>query len=251
MPIPFKPLITTGMVTFALIGLPSCQVFEANPAASSGFNATTTAQATRAAFLQASWVAAPYRGWSMKEHFSAIYVAPVNTRYMEQQSWWQQQNTRKEALSKDSRMLAQRMQTKFQQTITSYPNSSFKSANGPGPGVLVLELALVELVPSKAFWNVGAGAAGFVVPGAGFLALAGAGSIAIEGRVRDGATNAVIATFKDRRNDKAAPINIGSYTWYHGAEINVAAWAGEFAELFNTPPDHIVKRPSPVTLRPW
>jgi hypothetical protein len=58
--------------------------------------------------------------------------------------------------------------------------------------VLVLELALVELVPSKAFWNVGAGAAGFIVPGASLLSLAGAGSIAIEVRARDGANQQVI-----------------------------------------------------------
>ncbi len=106
-------------------------------------------------------------------------------------------------------------------------------------------------MPSNAYWNAGATAAGFVIPGAGFLSMAGAGSIAIEGRARDGASNKMIATFKDRRNDKAAPINIGSYTWYHGAETNIADWAAEFAELLNTPPGHVVKRASPVTLKPW
>jgi hypothetical protein len=117
--------------------------------------------------------------------------------------------------------------------------------------VLVVELALVELVPSNAYWNAGATAAGFVIPGAGLLSAAGAGSIAIEGRLRDGGTSKIIATFKDRRKDKVAPVNIGSYTWYHGAEGNITDWAAEFAELINTPPNHVVKRPSPVTLMPW
>ena len=90
-----------------------------------------------------------------------------------------------------------------------------------------------------------------MIPGAGLLSAAGAGSIAIEGRLRDGGTNKMIATFKDRRKDKVAPVNIGSYTWYHGAEGNITDWAAEFAELINTPPDHVVKRPSPVTLLPW
>ena len=63
--------------------------------------------------------------------------------------------------------------------------------------------------------------------------------------------NKVIATFKDRRADKIAPASLGSYTWHHGAEGNIADWAAEFAGLPNTPPNHVVKRPSPVTLKPW
>jgi len=90
-----------------------------------------------------------------------------------------------------------------------------------------------------------------VVRGAGLLSGAGAGSMAIEGRLRDGGSNRIIATFKDRRKDKIAPVNLGSYTWYHGAEGNITDWAAEFAELINTPPGHTVQRPSPVTLMPW
>jgi hypothetical protein len=242
---------TTGMAALALAALTSCQIFEAKPAADSGFNRTTAPQVSRAAFLQQIWVDDAYRGMPIKDHFSAVYVAPVNTHYMEHQSWWQQQSTRQAELQKDAERFAQRMQSQFKQAIANYPNSTIKLANTPGPGVLVLEFALIELVPSKAFWNIGAGAAGFIVPGASLLSLAGAGSIAIEGRARDGANHQIIATFKDRRNDKTAPINIGSYTWYHGAETNVSDWAAEFAELLNTPPSHVVKRPSPVTLSPW
>ena len=193
-----------------------------------------------------------YRSKPVKDYFTSVYIAPVNTRYMEGQTWWQQQTgARKAELAGDTRQFAQRMRNQFQQAIANYPGGRIQLASGPGPGVLVLELALVELVPSNAYWNAGATAAGFVVPGAGLLSAAGAGSIAIEGRARDGATNKVIATFKDRRKDKVAPVNIGSYTWYHGAEGNIADWAAEFAELLNTPPGHVVKRPSPVTLMPW
>jgi hypothetical protein len=117
--------------------------------------------------------------------------------------------------------------------------------------VLVVELALVELVPSKAFWNAAASAAGFAIPGAGYLSMAGRGSIAIEGRAKDGGNNATIATFKDRRTDKVAPVNLGQYTWYHGAETNIKDWATEFAELLNTQPDRVIKRSSRVTLKPW
>lgn len=237
--------------SFALF-LPSCQVFDAAPAADSGFNASTAPMKTRAEFLQKSWVAKSYRGKPVKDHFSSVYIAPVNTRHMAEQSWWQQQTgARKAELSKDTQELAGRIQSQFKQAIANYPGKNIPLASRPGSGVLVIELALVELVPSNAYWNAGATAAGFVVPGAGLLSAAGRGSIAIEGRARDGATNQVIATFKDRRADKVAPVNIGSYTWYHGAEGNISDWAAEFAELINTDPSHIVERPSPVTLMPW
>lgn len=245
-------LTATGLAALALFGLTSCKVFDAKPAANSGFNPTTAPMTTRAAFLQQTWVAPEYRGMPIKDKFSAVYIAPINTSYMAKQSWWQQQSgAGKEQLAKDTQVIATKMRSQFNQAIAKYPGGTMKLANGPGPGVLVLELALVELVPSKAYWNAGATAAGFVIPGAGFLSMAGAGSIAMEGRARDGKTQAVIATFKDRRKDKAAPINIGSYTWYHGAETNIADWAAKFAELLNTSPGHVVKRSSAVTLKPW
>jgi len=247
-----RHLITSGIAALSLAALTSCSVFDAKPAADSGFNRSTASSPTRAQFLQKAWVAKEYRGKPVKDYFSSVYIAPVNTRYMEKQSWWvKQTNARQGDLANDTRQFAQRMRSQFQQDIANYPGGKIRLASGPGPGVLVLELALVELVPSNAYWNAGATAAGFVVPGAGLLSAAGAGSIAIEGRARDGATNKVIATFKDRRTDKVAPVNLGSYTWYHGAEGNIADWAAEFAELLNTPPSHVVKRPSPVTLKPW
>ena len=244
-------IAASGLAALAISGMTSCSMFDAKPAANTGFNPTTAPMTTRAAFLQQTWVDAKYRGKPINERFSSVYIAPVNTSYMGKQTWWQHQGERQGQLAKDTAEFAQKMRSQFNQAIANYPGGKMKLANGPGPGVLVIELALVELVPSKAYWNAGATAAGFVIPGAGFLSIAGAGSIAMEGRARDGKTKKVIATFKDRRNDKAAPINIGSYTWYHGAETNVADWAAEFAELLNTPPDHVVKRASAVTLKPW
>ena len=245
------PTITV-IAAIAAAGLSSCSMFDAKPAADSGFNRSTAPMNTRAEFLQQTWVAKDFHGKPIKQRFSSVYIAPVNTRHMARQTWWQQQTgVRKAELASDTQAFAQRMQNQFNQALSNYPGDHLPVANSPGKGVLVIELALVELVPSNAYWNAGATAAGFVVPGAGLLSAAGAGSIAIEGRARDGGSNRVIATFKDRRKDKIAPVNIGSYTWYHGAEGNIHDWAAEFAELLNTPPEHVVKRPSPVTLKPW
>jgi len=245
----YRPIVILACAA-ALGMLPSCKTLDVAPAADSGFNPSSAPVATRAAFLQEAWVASAYRGKPIKEHFDAVYLAPVNTSFMAKQSWWRSQSARsQEKLAADVEMFAKSIRSEFGTQIANHPGGGLRQAKGPGKGVLVIELALVELVPSKAGWNAGASAMGLVVPGAGMLSSAGRGSIAIEGRVRDGATGEVFATFKDRRGDKVAPINVGGLTWYHGAQGNVADWAAEFAEVINT--KHVVKRPSPVTLKPW
>ncbi len=235
----------------AALLLPGCHVFDAKPAADSGYNPGTAPMATRAKFLQQTWVAPAYRGQPVTSKFSSVYVAPVDTSYLARQSWWQEQTAKQSTLGRDADLLSRKMRAADWSALANYPGKNLPVAGQPGPGVLVIELALVELVPSKAYWNAAATTAGFVVPGAGFLSAAGRGSIAIEGRLVNGATGEIIATFKDRRADKVAPVNLGSYSWYHGAEGNISDWASESAELLNTPPGHTVQRASAVTLKPW
>jgi hypothetical protein len=245
----YRPAVILSCAA-ALAVLPSCNMFDVAPAARSGFNPSSAPVATRAAFLQETWVASGYRGKPIKEQFNAVYIAPVNTSFMAKQSWWRSQSAlSQEKLAADVEIFAKSIRSQFGAEISNYPGGGLPLAKAPGKGVLVIELALVELVPSKAGWNAGATAVGLVVPGAGMLASAGRGSIAIEGRGRNGGNGEVFATFKDRRGDKVAPINVGGLSWYHGAEGNVADWAAEFAEVINT--KNVVKRPSPVTLKPW
>ena len=116
---------------------------------------------------------------------------------------------------------------------------------------MIIELAITELVPAKAWFNTAATAAGFVIPGAGLLSFAGKGSVAIEGRVRDGKTGEVLATFADREKDKSAPINLASMSWYQSGKQNVDDWADQIAELLHTPRSHDVTDSSPFTLLPW
>lgn len=118
----------------------------------------------------------------------------------------------------------------------------------PGPGTLIVEMAITELVPAKAYWNAAATAAGFVVPGAGLLSAAGSGSIGIEGRLRDGNNGAVIATFRDHMTDKMAAVNIASYSWYGGSEANLDEIAVKTARVLNSDAGTVVTQSSPITL---
>jgi hypothetical protein len=224
------------------LALASCQSTESPNQKSAG----------RAGFLQEAWISPAYKGTPVSSKFSSVYFAPVNTQYITKQGWWQTQTPLKQSsLAADTQKIATQLRDEFIKAASSHPSRKLKVAQAPGPDTLVIELALVELVPSKAFWNAAASAAGFAVPGAGFLSVAGRGSIAIEGRARDGGNNGVIAIFKDRRTDKVAPVNLGQYTWYHGAERNISDWASEFAEFINTAPDHVVQRSRRVSLKPW
>jgi len=229
----------SALITLALA---SCQSTESPDSKS----------AERAGFLQEAWISPAYKGTPVSSKFSSVYFAPVNTQYIARQGWWKTQTPLKQgSLAADTQKIAAQLRHEFIKAASTHPSRKLKLALAPGPDTLVVELALVELVPSKAFWNAAASAAGFAVPGAGFLSVAGRGSIAIEGRARDGDDNNVIATFKDRRTDKVAPVNLGQYTWYHGAERNISDWAAEFAEFINTSPDHAVRRSSRLSLKPW
>ena len=120
--------------------------------------------------------------------------------------------------------------------------------NQPGPDTLIIETAITELIPAKAYWNAAATTAGFVIPGAGLLSAAGSGSITVEGRVRDGNNGKHIASFRDTMKDKMAVVNIDSYTWYGGSEANLKEMAVNIARVINAKPGTMVNQPSPIKL---
>jgi hypothetical protein len=113
---------------------------------------------------------------------------------------------------------------------------------------MIIETAITELIPAKAYWNAAATTAGFVIPGAGLLSAAGSGSLAVEGRVRDGGNRKLVANFRDRMKDKMALVNVDSYTWYGGSEANLNETATNIARVINAKPGTTVSQPSPVTL---
>ena len=118
-------LLTAALAGAFALGTTSCQLLDASQAADSGFNPSTAPTRTRAEFVQQAWVDKAYRGKSVKDHFSSVYVAPIRTKHMAAQSWWQQQTgTRKAELASDTQSLANRMRKQFQQSIANYPGDN-------------------------------------------------------------------------------------------------------------------------------
>jgi hypothetical protein len=79
----------------------------------------------------------------------------------------------------------------------------------------------------------------------------GKGYVAIEGRVRDGATGEVIATFADREAPKAALLDVKSLTWWSPAKSIIDDWARQFVQLANRRPGAIVKDSPAFDLLVW
>jgi hypothetical protein len=204
---------------------------------------------TKAQFLDEVWVQPAYRGKSVSEQFSKVYFAPVITANLNRQGWWTSQSAiTQRQLESDARKLAANFRQSLINAARSTPGRRLDVVNQPGPETLTIETAITHLVPAKAYWNSAATAAGFVIPGAGLLSAAGAGSITVEGRLTDGNNGAKIATFRDRMKDKMAVVNINSYKWYGGSEANLEETAVNIASAINAPPGKIINQPSAVKL---
>jgi hypothetical protein len=204
---------------------------------------------TRAQFLDEVWVSPEIRGKAPYELFSKVYFAPVTAGNLKNQGWWASQSMiKQQQLEVDARKLARHASQSLVTAARNDPARRLTVVGQPGADTLIVEMAITELVPAKAYWNSAATAAGFVVPGAGLLSAAGSGSVAIEGRMRDGNTGKVIATFRDRMSDKMAMVNIDSYTWYGGSEKNLTEIAVKTARVLNAKPGEVVTQSAPITL---
>jgi|694.fasta_scaffold19893_6 hypothetical protein len=204
---------------------------------------------TRAQFLDEVWVAPELKGRAVSEVFSKVYFAPVRTTSLERQGWWSSQSAvKQEQLQLDAAKLAREFHGMLNRAARNDPGRRLAVVSAPGVGTLTVEVAITELEPAKAYWNAGATAAGLVVPGAGLLSAAGSGSMTIEGRLRDGGTGKVIATFRDEMRDRMAVVNVDSYSWYGGSEKNLEEVAVKTARVLNAGADEVVASSAPIRL---
>jgi len=175
------------------------------------------------------------------EGYTRILVAPVNTYYLTKADWWQSAAFAVDR-QKDSQRIADYMWTKVCDSFDSDPDKRFRPAYLPGPRTLVLEIALVQLVPTKVWLN----AAGMI-----FAVTIDHGTVAMEARLRDGATGKVIATFADREHGKSSLVSVANLTWYSHAKYIIDDWAAQMVQVIKTGgSEHVADSPA-FTLQPW
>jgi hypothetical protein len=182
-------------------------------------------------------------------HFTEVYVAPVNTDYVMAENVWERATlatVNEDDVKKNVNLLADYMRNAFIKAFQNDPKKRFKIVDKPGPATLILEMAIVQLVPSKselqALSLVPVGFVGFIGMGvmAGGSALTqsedqGKGVIAMEGRTRDAASGEVVCMFADRQHPPTAIVDLKALFWWEPAKAICDRWAKQFVGLQTSP----------------
>jgi len=200
------------------------------------------------------------RAWKSKKvdfsEFNKIYIAPINTQYLRQNSWWKDLNAVE--VEEDIDELTGEFHAMVINAFFNDPRRRFRVVDTPGSNTLNMEIAVVELVPNKAGFSLLTTAAG---PVSGQLAATVGGSVArkvgsksvvaIEARLRDGNDDAIVAMFADREQGKGSIINVKNFTWYGHFKVIFEEWADQFVKVANKSPNDVIADTPAFTFKPW
>jgi len=198
-------------------------------------------------------------------HFTKVYVAPVNTDYVMAQNVWEKAtlaNINKQDVQKNVDRLADYMRSAFIKAFQNDPGRHFSVVDKPGPDTLILEMAIVQLVPSKvelqALSLVPVGFVGLigtgVMEGGSVLTHSedhGKGVIAMEARTRDGSSGQVVCMFADREHPPASVLDLKALFWWEPAKPICDAWARQFVHYQSSPPGTKINEMSNFELLVW
>ena len=127
-------------------------------------------------------------------------------------------------------------------------STAFFIVDKAGPDTLRLELALVQLVPSKADLNVVENVVGFVIWPLGFLTVFNSGATAFEGKLRDSQTGKIVCSFVDRETDEPAVVNFPGFTYYGNSRYFIDRWSRQFVDFMNAKDYRKLKTDFPLKL---
>jgi len=185
--------------------------------------------------------------------YRTIYIAPVNTNYLIQATWWQQ-SIRANQMEQDVQDMARFMRAQFIKAFQTDPRQRFLVVSSPQRGSLTLEMALTELVPSKVLLNAvkiagpyGSGLAAAVLE----RGAEAQSAIAFEARIKDSTSGETLAMAADKEYAVARPIDLKGFSWYANAKDIVTSWATQFVDIANRRPGEVVKPASTFSLKPW
>lgn len=175
--------------------------------------------------------------------YTEIMVAPVSKEHLMEMAWWKEVSFPGDRRA-GARELALYLQRRVSEAFDADPQGRFKpiafAEKEPDAHTLVLEMALVELTPTRPFLAVVGGPTRL-----------GKGSVAIEGRLRDGPSDRVVALFTDREVGRQSLIHVKDVTWYAHARAVIDEWAKQLVAVLSAGPEERVQRSSRFTLKPW
>ena len=258
-----KPPFTSALTLFApltaLLLLVGCR---AQPAPNSGFlHDPTLMKADKDLPFNRVYVNPKFKN----TRFTKVYVAPVNTDYVMAQNIWEKStlaDVNKQDVRKNVARLADYLRNSFIKSFSNDPTRRFQVVDNPDSDTLIVETAIVQLVPSKselqALSMVPVGFVGLISTGvmAGGSAVTGSqdqgkGVIAMEGRTRDSASGEVVCMFADRQRPPTAVLDLKALFWWEPAKPICDAWAKQFVKFQTSPPGTRIKEISNFELLVW
>jgi hypothetical protein len=188
------------------------------------------------------------------KRYDTLYVAEVNTSYMLAMTDWQK-GERKEEIERDVHTIALYTRDALKKAFRDDPNHRFQVVDAPTENskAIVLEMALIQLVPSKVALNA-LGYAPFGI-GLGVSAARGAANdkstVAFEARIRDAATGDILMLAADREYEQAAIIDLRAFKWYTQAHAIIDTWSKQWVKVIEQKPGEKIKDADTFRLLPW
>lgn len=174
--------------------------------------------------------------------FKTVYIAPVDTTHLLKQDWWDKANFGAGDREVQAQQLAEYFRNEVKGQFTDADANRYTVVDAPDDDTLIVELAIVEVVPTKVWLN----AIGYV-----FLGALDQGVTAFEGRFKDGKTKEVVAEFKDREFGQMDIVSIADFEWNRHSRHTVEIWGDDLEEVCYVQPGQAIADMSTVTLRPW
>lgn len=171
----------------------------------------------------------------VKADFKNIHIAPFDISYLRKGNGYD--SLRDKAIGLDDAIvdLGEYGRRAFKQAFKAREQETrLTVVDDPAtPHTAVLEFAITAFVPTRAEIEVVGTVGSFFcpVPGVGLVAdYLAAGSIAIECRVRDSATQAIVMMFADAEGEPKALLQFAKYTYTSAAKINLKRIARDLVE---------------------
>ena len=189
-----------------------------------------------------------------KSKYSTVNVAPVNSAYMLKMTQLPA-GVPKEKITSDTQVLAVYAEQALKKAFRADPNQRMDvtTPRTNAPGTLIIEAALIEVVPSKLVLNSLNLPPFSVGTSAGYLGNSAKDvtTVTLEARIRDAATGEVVATMSDRQGYQMDTVSDRDLKWYSTAETAIDQVADKFVEVANRKPTDQAAYSTPITLQPW
>ncbi|MEM1296500.1 MAG: DUF3313 family protein, partial [Verrucomicrobiota bacterium] len=188
--------------------------------------------------------------WAKDRHsYEKVILPDISIAYLQDTAWKDRKpGDSQDELAEDAQKLADFWEELRSNRSRNEVTAKMDLTTTSGPKTLIIEAAIVELVPNNAILKIAGTAAGQAVTGGGLIKKLGNGSIAFEMQVRDSETGEVLIQAADREVFQSALVDVASYTWYHGAKNVIKEWQEQMYELYSSPFDQKVEDGRPIKL---